>query len=152
MDNLRTNAAPAGQFATKTHPHTPFTVLPSKLIQVTTTPTLLRVRELAGEPDLVHAFSTLELSSGQRKRLALVAAYLEDRPIYLFDEWAADQDPLFKEIFYTQILPALKARGKTCVVITHDDRYFGCADRVLKLESGQLLDRSAAPKPASAGS
>src|SRR5205823_14632681 len=63
MDNLRTNAAPAGQFATKTHPHTPFTVLPSKLIQVTTTPTLLQMRELAGEPDLVHAFSTLELGS-----------------------------------------------------------------------------------------
>src|SRR5207237_390247 len=64
MDNLRTNAAPAGQFATKTHPNTPFTVLPSKLIQVTTTPTLLRVRELAGEPALVHGFSTLVRAPG----------------------------------------------------------------------------------------
>lgn len=83
--------------------------------------------------------STTALSSGQRKRLALLTAYLEDRPFYVFDEWAADQDPLFKEIFYRQLLPELKRRGKTVLVITHDDRYFGLADRLLKLDYGQLL-------------
>jgi len=84
-------------------------------------------------------FSTLALSTGQRKRLALVVAYLEDRPFYLFDEWAADQDPTFKNVFYQQLLPALKARGKTVLVITHDDRYFHLADRCIKLEFGQLV-------------
>jgi putative pyoverdin transport system ATP-binding/permease protein len=69
------------------------------------------------------AFSTTELSQGQRKRLALLTAFLEDRPIYVFDEWAADQDPHYREIFYTRLLPGLKSRGKTIVVITHDDRY-----------------------------
>lgn len=83
-------------------------------------------------------FSTTDLSQGQRKRLALLAAYLEDRSIYVFDEWAADQDPQFKEIFYLQILPMLKARGKTVVVISHDDRYYHVADRVIKLENGKL--------------
>lgn len=83
--------------------------------------------------------STTALSSGQRKRLALLTAYLEDRPFYLFDEWAADQDPLFKDIFYRQLLPELKNRGKTCLVITHDDRYFDQADRVLKLDYGQVI-------------
>jgi putative ATP-binding cassette transporter len=83
--------------------------------------------------------STVDLSQGQRKRLALLTAYLEDRPIYLFDEWAADQDPAFKEVFYTQLLAEFKARGKTVVVITHDDRYFGVADRILKLEDGKLI-------------
>jgi putative ATP-binding cassette transporter len=83
--------------------------------------------------------STTALSSGQRKRLALLTAYLEDRPFYVFDEWAADQDPLFKEIFYRQLLPELKNRGKTVLVITHDDRYFSLADRVLKLDYGQLM-------------
>jgi putative ATP-binding cassette transporter len=82
--------------------------------------------------------STTLLSQGQRKRLALLTAYLEDRPIYLFDEWASDQDPYFKAIFYTQLLPELKSRGKTVLVITHDDKYFHLADRVLKLEDGQL--------------
>jgi len=82
--------------------------------------------------------STLDLSQGQRKRLALLAAYLEDRPFYVFDEWAADQDPLFKDIFYTQIIPSLKARGKTVIVITHDDQYFHLADRCLKLENGKI--------------
>lgn len=83
-------------------------------------------------------FSTRELSQGQRKRLALLTAYLEDRPFYVFDEWAADQDPLFKKIFYTQLLPKLKARGKTVLVITHDDRYFHVADRIIKLDDGKL--------------
>jgi putative ATP-binding cassette transporter len=84
------------------------------------------------------AFSTTALSQGQRKRLALLTAYLEDRPFYVFDEWAADQDPTFKEVFYTQILADLKRRGKTVLVITHDDSYFHLADRLVKLEHGQL--------------
>jgi putative ATP-binding cassette transporter len=84
-------------------------------------------------------FSTILLSQGQRKRLALLCAYLEDRPIYVFDEWAADQDPLFKEIFYSQILPDLKQRGKAILLATHDDRYFHLADRIVKLESGMLV-------------
>ncbi|HVR08691.1 MAG TPA: cyclic peptide export ABC transporter [Thermoanaerobaculia bacterium] len=82
--------------------------------------------------------STLDLSQGQRKRLALLTAYLEDRPIYLFDEWAADQDPHFKEIFYLQLLPSLRARGKTVFVISHDDLYCHVADRILKLDYGRI--------------
>jgi putative ATP-binding cassette transporter len=82
--------------------------------------------------------STTKLSSGQRKRLALLTAYLEDRPFYVFDEWASDQDPLFKELFYTQLLPDLKARGKAVLVITHDEPYFHIADRILKLDYGKL--------------
>jgi putative ATP-binding cassette transporter len=89
-------------------------------------------------------FSTLDLSQGQRKRLALLTAYLEDRPFYVFDEWAADQDPFFKDIFYLQILPELKARGKTTLVISHDDRYYHLGDHIIKLDDGQLeFDRHA---------
>ncbi len=84
--------------------------------------------------------STTELSTGQRKRLALLATYLEDRPVYIFDEWAADQDPEFKEIFYRMLVPELKARGKLVIVISHDDRYFDGADRIIQLEYGKLLD------------
>jgi putative pyoverdin transport system ATP-binding/permease protein len=82
--------------------------------------------------------STTSLSQGQRKRLALLTAFLEDRPIYLFDEWAADQDPAFREVFYKQMLIDLKKRGKLVIVITHDDRYFHLADRVLKLNYGRV--------------
>ena len=87
------------------------------------------------------AFSTTALSQGQRKRLALLTAYLEDRPFYLFDEWASDQDPLFKELFYTQLLSDLKSRGKTVLVITHDEKYFHLADRLIKLEDGKVLSK-----------
>ncbi|MFW6012134.1 MAG: cyclic peptide export ABC transporter [bacterium] len=83
--------------------------------------------------------STLNLSQGQRKRLALVTAFLEDRPIYLFDEWAADQDPNFKRVFYHEILPALRRRGKVVLVISHDDRYYDTADRIVKLEAGTII-------------
>jgi putative ATP-binding cassette transporter len=83
--------------------------------------------------------STTALSQGQRKRLTLLTAYLEDRPIYLFDEWAADQDPIFKEIFYTQFLPKLRDRGKTVLAISHDDHYFQLADRIIKLDYGKVV-------------
>ena len=85
-----------------------------------------------------RTLSTLELSQGQRKRLALLTAYLEDRPIYVFDECAVDQDPQFKEIFYFELLSRLKEAGKTVIVISHDDRYYQVADRVLKLNYGLI--------------
>jgi putative ATP-binding cassette transporter len=88
-------------------------------------------------------FSTTALSQGQRKGLALMTAYLEDRPFYLFDEWAADQDPHFKEIFYTQLLPELRSRVKSVLVITHDDKYFGLADRIVKLDYGKIVQDAA---------
>ena len=92
-------------------------------------------------------FSTLNLSFGQRKRLALLTAYLEERPVYVFDEWAAGQDPEFRELFYRTLLPDLKAQGKLVIVISHDDHYFDAADRIIKLDAGQIaFDRlSTAP-------
>ncbi|CAN5717093.1 cyclic peptide export ABC transporter [soil metagenome] len=105
----------------------------------------IRAREYLKKLQLDHKvsidhgeFSTTSLSQGQRKRLTLLSAYLENRPIYLFDEWAADQDPTFKHIFYTQFLPDLKAQGKTIFVISHDDRYFHWADRLIKLDYGSI--------------
>lgn len=92
--------------------------------------------------------STTALSQGQRKRLTLLSALLEDRPIYLFDEWASDQDPIFKEIFYTEFLPQLRHQGKTVLVISHDDHYFDLADRIVKLDYGQIeLDQAPASGP-----
>ena len=86
------------------------------------------------------ALSTTALSQGQRKRLALLTAFLEDRPIYVFDEWAADQDPHYREIFYKRLLPEMKAKGKTVFVISHDDRYYHLGDRVVKLEYGKMME------------
>jgi len=85
-------------------------------------------------------FSTTSLSQGQRRRMALLVAYMEDRPIYVLDEWAADQDPEFRQIFYMKLLPELKEKGKTVVVITHDDRYFHLGDRVIKLDYGKVVE------------
>ena len=89
--------------------------------------------------------STTDLSQGQRRRLALLTAYLEDRPFYVFDEWAADQDPQYKEVFYTELLPELRARGKAVAVITHDDRYFHLGDRIIKLDEGKIVGSWSGP-------
>lgn len=83
-------------------------------------------------------FSTTKLSQGQRKRLALVAALLEDKPVYVFDEWAADQDPGFRRLFYERILPGLRDRGKLVLAISHDEAYYPLADRHLHLVDGHI--------------
>lgn len=85
------------------------------------------------------SFSTVKLSAGQRKRVALLISYLEDHQVFLFDEWAADQDPEFRKFFYQTLLPELKERGKMVIAITHDDRYYNVADRVIKMEMGQIV-------------
>ncbi|MGE8415758.1 MAG: cyclic peptide export ABC transporter [Pseudomonas sp.] len=85
------------------------------------------------------AFTTTDLSTGQRKRLALVNAWLEERPVLVFDEWAADQDPAFRRIFYTELLPDLKRLGKTIIVISHDDRYFDIADQLVRMKAGRVM-------------
>lgn len=85
-----------------------------------------------------NAFSTISLSGGQRKRLALLQCHIEDKPIYLFDEWAADQDPEYRRFFYRELIPRMKEKGKIVIAISHDDHYFDVADKILKLNVGKI--------------
>ena len=104
---------------------------------------------LAGKTELKDgAFTSLRLSSGQRTRVALVIALLENRPVYVFDEWAADQDPFYRDRFYYEILPALRAAGKLCIAVTHDEAYFHCCDRRFEVSRG--VPREMPPPAASA--
>lgn len=99
----------------------------------------LELLKLDGKVDISdNKYSTLSLSTGQRKRLALLQCYLEDYPIYLFDEWAADQDPEYRNFFYRELIQEMKAAGKIVIAITHDDHYFDAADRVYKMDQGLL--------------
>jgi putative ATP-binding cassette transporter len=106
-----------------------------------------KVNRMLGELELTgkttfsgEEFDTLDLSTGQKKRLALLVSLLEDKSIYIFDEWAADQDPAFRRKFYEEMLPALKMAGKTVIAVTHDDKYFDVADRQLKMVEGSLVE------------
>jgi putative ATP-binding cassette transporter len=102
---------------------------------------LLRLMKLDQKTKYINdKFTKLDLSTGQKKRLAFIAAVMEDKPIYIFDELAADQDPSFRKYFYEVLLQDLKKQGKTIIAVTHDDKYFHLADRVLKMESGQLFN------------
>jgi putative pyoverdin transport system ATP-binding/permease protein len=84
-------------------------------------------------------FSRLDLAPGERKRLALIGALLEDKPILVFDEWVAEQDPQYRRLFYDRLVPELRQAGKTLIVVSHDDAYFSGADRVLTLRDGRIL-------------
>lgn len=96
----------------------------------------------------IHEFVNLQkkelavnnTSDGQRRRLALLNLFLEDRPCCIFDEPTSDQDPEFKDMFYREILPKLKSMGKTILVISHDKQYFDMADRIVCLKNGQITD------------
>jgi putative ATP-binding cassette transporter len=113
-----------------------------------------RVSDLLEELDLARKihfegdrFSSIRLSTGQRKRLAYMIARLENRRIFVFDEFGADQDPGFRRVFYHQIIPELKRQGKTVIAVTHDDHFFDCCDRVIKLDYGRIetLEREHLP-------
>jgi putative pyoverdin transport system ATP-binding/permease protein len=99
----------------------------------------LRLLDLTEKVEIgENRYSTIALSGGQRKRLALLQCYLENYPVYLFDEWAADQDPEYRKFFYRELLPRMKKNGKIVIAITHDDHYFDVADKILKLDMGKM--------------
>jgi putative ATP-binding cassette transporter len=87
-----------------------------------------------------NRFDTIELSEGQKKRIALISLLLKDKSIYIFDEWAANQDPEFRDFFYKILIRELSDHGKTVIIITHDDRYLHLAKRIIKMEDGRLRE------------
>lgn len=100
---------------------------------------LLKEMQLQDKTEFANdRFTKLDLSTGQRKRLALVVSLLEDKPVYVFDELAADQDPEFRRFLYETLIYNLRARGKTIIAVTHDDRYFHLADRTVKILDGKI--------------
>jgi putative ATP-binding cassette transporter len=96
--------------------------------------------------DLTAGYDTTTLSTGQKKRVALALALAEDRPVLILDEWAADQDPQTRMFFYRTLLPEFRATGKTVVVVTHDDRYFDCADHHYHVEEGRVTLIAGSPR------
>lgn len=108
-------------------------------------PDPVRVRNLLRQMEMEDkvavkdgAFSTVDLSTGQRKRLAMVVARLADKPMIVLDEWAADQDPHYRHVFYRELLPELKSAGKIVICVTHDDRWFDVADHIYHMNEGRI--------------
>ncbi len=106
---------------------------------------LLTQFRLADKTSLTNGeFRTLDLSGGQRRRLALIVSLLEKRPIMLLDEWTAEQDPEFRRKFYDELLPEMMQAGATIVVITHDDRYLDelhLSARRIKMDEGRIVEQ-----------
>lgn len=101
---------------------------------------LLNLFKLQGKLSIEHGeFSSLSYSTGQRKRIALLVAILEKRPFIILDEWAADQDPEFRQEFYEHIIPMFREMGKGVIAISHDDQYYDTADHVLYMADGKPI-------------
>jgi putative ATP-binding cassette transporter len=101
---------------------------------------LLKLFKMENKVSIVDgAFSDLSFSTGQRKRLALLVALLEKKQFIILDEWAADQDPEFRQEFYEHIIPTLRGLGKTVIAITHDDQYYDVADHVIYMANGKPI-------------
>jgi len=102
---------------------------------------LLKKMQLTHKTSLINRqFTNIDLSTGQKKRLALIYAMLQNKDIYIFDEWAADQDSEFRLYFYETLLKELINKGKTIITVSHDDRYYHLADRVLKMDYGKFIE------------
>ncbi|SHL87290.1 putative ATP-binding cassette transporter [Mucilaginibacter sp. OK098] len=86
------------------------------------------------------AFTNTNLSTGQRKRLAMISVILENKNVLVFDEWAADQDPEFRKYFYNELIYDFQKLGKTIIAITHDDHYFNKADKIYKMDYGTFRE------------
>ncbi|SKA37126.1 putative ATP-binding cassette transporter [Chitinophaga eiseniae] len=101
----------------------------------------LRKMELENVVTFDHEKKSIkaDLSKGQQKRLALIYVMLEDKDVIVLDEWAAEQDPVFRAYFYKIIIPELKQMGKTVIAVTHDDAYFNCGDRLIKFDYGTIV-------------
>ncbi|MGB6964994.1 MAG: cyclic peptide export ABC transporter [Xanthobacteraceae bacterium] len=106
---------------------------------------LLRKFRLEDKTGLVDgAFRTLDLSGGQRRRLALIVSMLEKRPIMLLDEWTAEQDPEYRRKFYDELLPEMLQAGATIIVITHDDRLLDelrLPARKIRMDEGRIVEQ-----------
>ena len=106
---------------------------------------LLALFRLSDKTSLTNGeFRTLDLSGGQRRRLALIVSLLEKRPIMLLDEWTAEQDPEFRRKFYDELLPEMMQAGATIVVITHDDRYLDelhLPARKIRMDEGRIVEQ-----------
>lgn len=104
----------------------------------------LEILELTHKTQVINGqITTTKLSTGQRKRLAMLIALLEERDILILDEFAADQDPIFRRFFYTKLLPLLKKQGKTILAISHDEKYFDMADRIFLAQNGVIKELKA---------
>ncbi|UPK68831.1 cyclic peptide export ABC transporter [Chitinophaga filiformis] len=100
---------------------------------------LLKIMELDKViPNNDDVAARKKFSKGQGKRMAMIFALLEERPVLVLDEWAADQDPYFRKFFYERLLPELRAKRKTIIAVTHDDAYFRHADRIVKFDYGKV--------------
>jgi hemin transport system ATP-binding protein len=88
--------------------------------------------------DHLHALPG-ELSTGQKQRIAVARALMNDPKLILGDEPTASLDHASSMLVINLIKKHVLHNGASALIVTHDERIFEFADRVIRLEDGQVV-------------
>jgi putative ABC transport system ATP-binding protein len=83
-----------------------------------------------------------DLSGGQKQRVAIARAIAGDPPIVLADEPTAALDTASGHTVMGLLQALARARGRAVVIVSHDNRMLGYADRIVDLEDGRIVRSS----------
>ena len=95
--------------------------------------------ERVGLGDRRHHYPS-QLSGGEQQRVAIARALLLQPELLLCDEPTGNLDRKTGEEVLELLFALRRAEGQTFVVVTHDDRVAGMADRVVRMEDGQVVE------------
>ena len=115
--------------------------LPLRYAGMRTSAALARAGELLDGMGLAHRarHRPSALSGGEKQRVAAARALAMRPQVILADEPTANLDSATGRMVSEQLAAAARSQGAAVVIVTHDSRLGGIADRVLRLEDGRLL-------------
>jgi putative ABC transport system ATP-binding protein len=126
--------------------------LPSELAGVSRPALETAALDLLGQVGLADRASTMpdRLSGGQQQRVAIARALLHQPLLILADEPTGNLDEHTGEQVLQLLIALTRQRGRTLVMATHNAAIADQADRVLRVQEGQLLETGAPAAPVTA--
>jgi len=103
-----------------------------------------RAKGLLEQVGLLHRKDAYpeKLSGGERQRVAIARAFMNDPGVILADEPTASLDSKRGRAVVELIATEVKNRGKSAVMVTHDERVLDLCDRIVTIKDGMLYEQS----------
>jgi putative ABC transport system ATP-binding protein len=99
-----------------------------------------RVTALMEEVGIAHRarFYPPQLSGGEKQRIAIARALINHPPLILADEPTGSLDSASGQMIVRLLRSTAKERNAAVITVSHDERVYAHADRVLRMEDGTL--------------